>query len=195
MGINCILSFLLALGSTTFVEPAYPPNAVSGGTVVASLSISSGNVAKVTVHSGEEPFIRSAESALAQWHLPSETKDPQLVIVHFRQPNLYYLADPGETISSPRPVRSMPFPQKIVGPGFPAQAMGPGSVMLRTEIQADGGIGIIEVLKSEGSFTAASREALRQWKFLPAENDRGIAIASRVYVVFVYRLPVIEQKR
>jgi hypothetical protein len=195
MRIPQVLGFLLFFSSSAFVDPIYPPNAVSGGTVVAELHFVSGNVKEITIHSGEEPFVSSTKTALAQWHLHPEKDRNDLVIVHFRQPNLYNLNDVGENIEGSKPKESLPYPKYIVGPSYPAQTLGQGSAILRAEISADGSITEIQALKSAGSLTDVSIDAVRKWKFLPAEDDRGIGKPSFAYAVFVYRFPIIEQKR
>jgi hypothetical protein len=190
-----ILGFLVFLSSGVFVDPIYPPNTVTGGTVIAELHSVSGRVEKLTIHSGEEPFVSAAQSALRQWQLHPEKDGDDLVVMHFRQPNLYYLNDAGEKISGAKPKGSLPYPKSIVGPAYPAQSLGRGSVILRIGISSDGRVGKIQAEKSVGSLTDVSIDAVRKWVFLPAEDGRGLAKASSAYAVFVYQFPVIEQKR
>ena len=190
-----ILGFLVILSSSVFVDPVYPPNTISGGTVIAELHSVSGKVEKLTIHSGEEPFASSARSALTQWQLHPEKDGDDLVVMHFRQPNLYYLNDAGEKISGTRPKGFLPYPKNIVRPAYPAQIMGQGSVILKIGISSNGRVAEIRAEKSAGSLTDVSIDAVRKWEFLPAEDDQGLSKESSAYAVFVYQFPVIERKR
>jgi hypothetical protein len=190
-----ILGLLVISSSEVFVDPEYPPNTVSGGTVIAEVHSVSGKVERLIIHSGEEPFVSSAKSALSQWRLHADEAGDDIVILHFRQPNLYRLGDAGEKISGAKPKRSLPYPRNIVGPAYPAQSLGQGSVILKIGISSEGRVAEIHSERSVGSLTDVSIDAVRKWDFLPAEDDRGIAKASSAYAVLVYQLPVIEQKR
>ena len=56
-----LIALWLILGSDTVVGPKYPPNAVSGGTVVAALVPGAGGVLEIKILSGEEPFVSSEQ--------------------------------------------------------------------------------------------------------------------------------------
>jgi TonB family protein len=183
----------LMVGSEAFVEPAYPPNTISGGTVVAKLHSVSGSATHVDIVSGEEPFASSSKAALQNWSLHSE-KDA-LVVVYFRQPNLYYMGDAGQEIRCSGEDATLPCPNYVVGPAYPAHASGQGSVVLRLEIGDDGSVFDVRTLKAMGVFTEISVEAVRKWRFSPAEDARGMKKASRAYAVFVFRFPLIQQKK
>jgi TonB family protein len=195
MGFIHLLSMVVMLGSDVLAEPAYPPNTISGGTVVAELRPISGGAAQVRILSGEEPFVSSSKTALQKWNLPSEKGGPNLVVVHFRQANLYYVGSAEEEINCAGVAQSLPCPRKIVRPSYPAQSLGQGSVVLQVDVGEDGGILNIRTLKGIGALAEISVEAVRQWKFSPAEDVRGLKTASRAYAVFVYRTPVIEQRK
>ncbi len=190
-----VLGLWFAFGAGTFVDPAYPPNTISGGTVIAELHVDDGQVKQVSVRSGDEPFLRAATNALAQWKLPAEDHGNQLVIVHFRQPNLYYLDGSDESIASVDSAPGLPYPRRIVGPSYPAQGVGLGSVVLKLKISAEGKVEKVETLKSAGSLTDVSINAVRKWDFVPAENNRGVAEPSYAYAVLVYQMPVIAPKK
>jgi TonB family protein len=179
------------VGLLSVVDPLYPPNAVWGGTVVAELHFVAGKVQDVTILSGKKPFADSCRSALAQWRMNSEENADELVVVHFRQPALYYWGDTEEEISPAKPKRSLPYPSDLILPSYPVNALGQGSVILRTSISAEGRVSDVRVIKPVGVLTDTSIDAVRRWKFTPAEDDRGARTSSHAYAVLVYRLPVI----
>ena len=194
MSLLSLLAALLLFGDV-LAEPSYPPNAISGGTVVAALHAQSGGATQVDILSGEEPFASSSKTALQNWDLQSGAGAANLVVVYFRQPGIYYLGDAGEEVRCTAANAFLPCPKYIVGPAYPAQASAQGSVILRMEIADDGGIRDIQTLKGMGVFTEASVDAVRKWRFSPAEDEKGMKKASRAYAVFVYRFPVTTPKR
>lgn len=162
--------------------PAYPPNTVAGGTVVAELQVEEGRVAGVKILSGEEPFAASVRAALEAWELDSDEKGNELVVAHFRQPYLFDVGDTAGRVPPGQPGEGLPYPKHIVAPVYAANASGRGSVILRVGISSDGEVSEIDVIKPLGVLTEASIEAVKKWKFSgPAQ--------SRVYAVLVFREP------
>ncbi len=195
MSLINLIALWLILGSDTVVGPRYPPNAVSGGTVVAALVSGAGGVSDIKILSGQEPFVSSSRAALQRWNLHAEREGGDLVVVHFRQPNLYYRGDVQEEIRCTGANPSMPCPKYVVAPAYPPQAVGQGSVILKVEVAADGSILDVRTLQAMGVLTDVSVAAVRKWKFTPAEDARGVKEASHAYAVFVYRFPVTGKKK
>jgi len=195
-----ILGFLLFVGATlrpvTVVEPGYPPNAITGGTVVAELSLSSGKVARVKILSGEAgAFGESAESALSAWRFAPNQKTPVIVVVHFRDPNLYSTGPATRAVTPPPAGLALAYPRTVVDPAYPANSMGEGSVVLQLDISAGGVVAGTEVIKEAGNLTQASTAAARKWSFLPAKDARGRPTESSVLAVLVFRMPVIPARQ
>ena len=195
MNRTSIIALWMMLSSDTVVGPLYPPNTVSGGTVVVQLVSVAGDVLDMKILFGEGPFVSSTKAALRSWKLHPEKDGGDLVIVHFRQPGLYYMGDAKEEIRCAGADPSMPCPEYVVGPAYPAQAVGQGSVILRVAVAADGGILDVQTIQAMGVLTEPSAEAVRKWKFTPAQDARGVKKASHAYAVFVYRFPVIEKEK
>ncbi len=192
MSILTSLGLWFLLGSLSVVDPTYPPNIVLGGTVVAELHFVEGNVEGVHILSGKEPFVESCKSALSEWHGDSKQDADELVIVHFRQPNLFYLNDTKEEINPAMSKESLPYPAYIIMPSYPADALGQGSVVLRMDISTEGQVSDVQVVKPMGVLTDSSINAVRQWKFTPAEDEKGRPIRSHAYAVLVYQFPLID---
>ncbi len=192
MSVLTTIGLWFMLGSLSVVDPPYPPNVVLGGTVVAELHFVEGNVEGMRILSGKEPFAESCRSALSKWHGDSEPDADELVVVHFRQPNLYYLNDTKEVINTAKPKGSLPYPEYIIMPSYPADALGQGSVVLRMDISAEGQVTDVQVVKPMGILTDSSIDAVQQWKFMPAEGKRGKPIRSHAYAVLVYQFPLID---
>jgi hypothetical protein len=195
MSLINLVALFMVLGSDTVVGPRFPPNAVSGGTVVAELVSGAGGVSDIKILSGKEPFVSSSRAALQEWNLHPEKNGGDLVVVHFRQPNIYYVGDAKEEIRCVGADPLMPCPKYVVGPAYPPQAVGQGSVILKVEVAADGSILDVRTIQAMGVLTEVSVAAVRKWKFTPAENARGVKEASHAYAVFVYRSPVLGKKK
>jgi TonB family protein len=195
MSLINLIALWLILGADTVVGPKFPPNAVSGGTVVAAVLSGAVGVSDIKILSGEEPFVSASRAALQRWNLHPEKDGADLVVVHFRQPNLHYIGDAGEEIRCVGANPSMPCPKYVVAPAYPPQAVGQGSVILKVEVAADGSVLDVRTLQAMGVLTDVSVAAVRKWKFTPAEDERGIREASHAYAVFVFRFPVIGKKK
>jgi len=101
-----ILLLLSGIQPVFVVDPAYPPNVLAGGTVIATLSINRGSVAKVTIVSGNEPFAESVMTALKAWHFSPEIVDARVpVVVYFRNPNAMTASPAVQEIDLPRGTR------------------------------------------------------------------------------------------
>jgi len=185
-----VIPLWFALAFFQAADPLFPPNAVQGGTVVAELGFAGGHVKKLNILSGEEPFVSSVRSALAKWHLCPERNCSELVAVYFRQPYLYSTNESTEELKPVKPQSSLPFPKIVVQPSYPANAMGQGSVILRTEISTEGRVSDVRIIQSLGSLTEPSVKAVRMWKFTVPKNEKGEKQPSHAYVVFVYRFPL-----
>jgi TonB family protein len=189
------ISLGFVLGSLFTVDPLYPPNAVSGGSVVAELHFAKGAVVNVTILSGEEPFADSCKSALAQWRMQSEQDTHELVVVNFRQPNLttYSSSANKQLVRTPKTDSSLPYPKNVMEPAYPANAFGQGSVVLKMDITAEGRTANLQVVKPLGVLTNTSIDAVRQWEFFPRQDSKGAKIPSHAYAVLVFRFPILTR--
>ena len=186
--ITAVISFVL--GTLYVTDPLYPPNAASGGTVIAELRIAEGNVKEVAILSGTEPFAGSCTSALSQWRLQPDVKGSQLAVVYFRQPYLYNLSAVEEEIRPAKSPPQLPYPRHVVQPLYPPNALAQGGVIMRADISDEGRVLNVETIKGMGILTGSSVDALKRWQFVPAQNEKGKKIASKAYVVFVFRFPL-----
>lgn len=192
-----VLAFvaLFAAGASdpiSTVDPTFPPNAVGGGTVVATLDVSNGSVTRVNVISGAEPFAGSARTALAAWQFPpSPDTERVTVVVDFAPPGMYATGSAKRRVAAPREEASGPYPRTVRDPQYPPTGAGQGSVVLSVDLDAGGAIGKVGVVKDLGAFTQAGLQAVQQWRFSPARDASGDKRPSRVYAVMVFRAPIL----
>jgi len=116
-----LLGLLLLSGMrpVSVVDPAYPPNVLAGGTVIATLSVNKGSVEGVTIVSGDEPFAGSVMAALKAWRFSPDVGARIPVVVYFRSPNLITASPAAQMIDPPhgsRRDRTLAYPVKVVDP-------------------------------------------------------------------------------
>ncbi len=175
------------------VGPAYPPNALSGGTVVAMLRVSSGSVRRVDIVQGDQPFVDPVRAALATWRFKGPGSDNVLVVVSFRTPNMYATGSAGRDLSSVKPTAGTVFPKRVVEPSYPPNSVGEGSVVLHLGINGAGSVTRTEVVQGLGGLTDACVSAAKKWQFSPALGSQKAASSSDAYAVFVLRRPVLQK--
>ncbi len=182
----------LGLNADSVAIPSYPPLGTNGGAVVAELHLSQGTTTEVRVLSGQEPFVSSARSALLRWNLAvSPRRSRALAIVCYRGPGLFDLGSTAQEISHGDRNKSLPYPKTILPPSFPPNSLGEGGVVLKLRVETDGSISEVKTIRPDGSLTAASIEAVREWKFSPARDEQGNKVPSEAFAVFVFRPPVL----
>src|SRR5262245_24581681 len=190
------LSLLLAalLVPTSARPPAYPPNAVEGGAVVAALTIVSGSVTQVDVLTGDEPFSGVARTALAAWRFrPEVVRARTIAVVCFRNPTPLTVAGMGEyTFSAATRTgpKGLPFPTRVVEPPYPADAAGEGSAVLNLKLGARGEVLGVEPVTGRGALAEACKGTVSRWSFAPASDPQGRPVAAEALVVCVFRTPV-----
>ncbi len=194
MRLLLIVLFGLFQGAISVVSPLYPPNAAGGGMVVAVVKVADRRVKSINILSGEEPFVSSSRSALAQWSIPGEAEESHLVIVYFRPPQLFNTGSARQEVSLPGVPLSCAYPKYVFQPLYPVNASGQGSVILRIEVSPEGNVTDTRVIKSMGIFTDVSKQALAKWQFVPAHDTQGRKIASHAFVVILFRPPIIKNK-
>ncbi len=188
-----ILFLLSGIQPAFVVDPAYPPNALAGGAVIATVSINQGSVSEVTIVSGNEPFAESVMAALKGWRFSPDIAHARVpVVIYFQNPSL--MSSAAQEIDVPRGSRrdgTLAYPAKVVEPVYPANAVGQGSAVMRLEIDPSGKVTAVDPLKESGDLARSFANAARKWRFLPAEDDKGHPVPSEALAVCVYRFPVL----
>jgi TonB family protein len=187
------LLFLLVHAETT-VSPRYPPDAVTGGTVVSAVTSVNGAIENIELLYSDPPFASPVESALTRWRFESEGIRKTLVIVHFRYPQNYLLGPAKQEIPLKEHPKSLPYPKYIIQPAFPINVIGEASIVFYADITKRGTVSNIQIVRSSGNLTAGL-DAVKRWEFLPALDESGIEIPSHAYIVIVFRPPSTAPKR
>ncbi len=177
--------------ATTVVGPAYPPDAVAGGMVVAVLHVSAGAVSKISIQQGDAPFVEPAKAALARWRFsPGESSDTLVVIV-FRAPTLFSVGSSSRSLDDKNALPGLAYPRRVTDPAYPPNSLAEGSVVLRLELSETGAVSNVKPVQGLGNLTPSCVAAVRSWQFAPAHNKKGSASKAYVYAVCVFRRPVL----
>ncbi len=177
--------------ATTVFGPAYPPQAVTGGTVVAVLHVSAGSVSKIAIQQGDAPFVEPAKAALGRWRFsPGESSDI-LVVIDFRTPTLYSVGSSSRSLDDKNALPGLPYPRTVTYPAYPPNSLAEGSVVLRLELSETGTVSSVKTIQGLGNLTTSCSAAVRSWQFAPARNNKGLASKTYIYAVCVFRRPVL----
>jgi hypothetical protein len=184
--------FFAIAQAVTVVSPGYPPMAVDGGTVVALLHISAGSVSGIEILQADNPFGDAAKAALSGWRFKDSDDGNVLVVFSFRGPTLYSVGVPTRHLAAAKPLTGLAFPKTVVEPAYPPNSLAEGSVVLRLDVNTEGSVSKVRIVKDLGDITTACVAAARGWRFVPALDIKGISIPSEVYAVCVVRRPVLK---
>ena len=177
----------------------YPPQALFGGDVLLDALVdSNGKVGDIKVVSGDGPFLEPALSAVRTWtftpaRLDGRPVDARIGIVfQFPQSFLPRLASKQRKHSEPLAEvdERGALPVTTVEPDYPTNSQAQGSVGLYNLVDSEGRITSTSTLLDVGSLTAPTAAALRQWQFAPAKRE-GAATESAVIVVETFRRPTL----
>jgi hypothetical protein len=66
--------------------------------------------------------------------------------------------------------------------------------VLRLNVNAEGSVSKVRIVKDLGDITGACAAAARSWRFVPALDSKGAIVPSEVYAVCVVRRPVVIKR-
>jgi TonB family protein len=172
-----------------------PYGARAAGLVVLAVDVDAhGAVSEVTTIKDLEPFGPVFRRSVSSWTFEPARKDgvavaqPVLVVGAFRPAMLMFPAPPPPPPPPSEAPHSVPYPTAIGIPPYPPNRIGAAAVLVETQIDAEGAVTSARVIGKTSAFDDASKEAAKRWQFRPARHD-GRAVASRAYLLFVYRQP------
>jgi TonB family protein len=184
----------------SLVSTPYPPQALFGGEVVLEASVdATGQLADLTVVSGQAPFLGPVLDAVRTWsfepaRLNGNPVDGRLTIV-FQFPQSYVppLTSQERSFAAPSPDSSdrSAVPVHTREPNYPPGSVIDGSVAIFAEVDQQGQVASTRVLRDVEPLTDATLDALSLWRFAPAKRD-GENVESAAVVVITFRRPAIR---
>jgi len=197
----------LAPEALSLVHAAYPSQSIFGGEVILDAQVdATGNLADIQTVHGESPYLEKALVAVrTETFLPanhgSPAPGPRIGIVFDFVPRLAasktskthnYENAPVDSHEASSPERAA-LPIATVEPEYPSDENVQASVILSADINQQGQLDSVKVLRGADPFTTAATAALRQWRFEPAKH-LGASISSRAIIVFAFAQPLVSSK-
>jgi TonB family protein len=208
VGVSTIGMALLLYGSEpTDVEgpllaegalPVLPAQTAGGGEVLLEVGVNElGFVDDIVVLTDTPPFTERVREAVGAWRFhPARSEDgPQqgrvLVAGLYRAPTLFSGTTAGTASvvlgeSSPE----IPYPIQTLTPSYPPLASGAGQALLEIAVAESGEVEDARLLRATPGFENTSLDALRRWRFRPAERA-GLSIPATVWVILAYPQPTV----
>lgn len=189
--------------------PPLPVTAVGGGEVFVQLDVGlDGRVTAATPLRTTPPFADPLVQAVRDWRFtpalelatpePGSSAPPSrlrvaskvLVAAIYRPPTLNTptLGEAPRDVARASDEVAEPLATSV--PPYPPTALNSGVVLLEASVTSDGSVENVSVIRSAPPFDAAARTALTQWRFRPAQR-RGSRVATRVYVMFGFSVPIV----
>ena len=178
--------------------PAIPVQAVAGGEVLLSVTVSdAGRVGPIDALRTTPPFTDALVSAVRGWRFaPAEDamRKPMasrvLVGAMFGAPTLNTptVGEPAKDVAPA--ATALPMPLTTGMPAYPPNARSAGIVMIETLVAASGKVVGVTVVRSSPPFDEPSMEAARMWSFRPPQGP-GVPPNTYAYLLFGFRPPVV----
>jgi TonB family protein len=174
------------------VAPARPPNAAGSGLVILEVRLGPDGKPIPRVLLGEEPFIQPSIESLRAWQFNgragSESAVSTVTFLYRPATNqpVQFAAGPLQPWVTPR---HPAVPRVISDPGYPPVCVGAGTVILEAKVDSAGDVPRVIVLSGPAAFTDRAEQAVRSWKFLPAQSA-GQNVRATSFVVISFARPL-----
>lgn len=173
----------------TALPPAHPVQSVEGGEVAFEAKVNrQGNIEYLRLLRGRPPFAQSAIQAVSQWRfIPASREAPTDakvgIFVVFRRRAIFTAGPTKHQYDWPLSEdEHAALPMNISYPPYPITSVAEGVVILQLRIDREGTIEGTKVIRDIPPLTNAAQEAVREWKFSPAQSEGkplpGIAIVA-----------------
>jgi TonB family protein len=179
----------------SLVAAPYPAEVFSGGEVVLDALVeSSGRLGDIRIRGGENPFLEKALAAVQTWtFLPARSGEE---VVETRIGIVFQFPGSLTSVRAPQgnsyEARLTDVPERgaqpIVAPEPESSQtkLAEGSVILCEQVDSQGQVDSIEVVRGPESLTLATVAAAHQWHFAPGRRG-GADSDSEVVVVVTFR--------
>jgi TonB family protein len=178
--------------------PGLPVQAVAGGEVVLSLTVSEvGAVGPIDVLRTTRPFTDMVITAVRGWRfapaadaMGKPVTSRVLVGATFGAPSLNVptVGEPAKDIAPP--ATALPMPLTTGMPPYPLNARSAGMVLIEALVAPSGRVADVTAIRSSPPFDEPSMEAARGWTFRPPQGP-GLPSNTYAYLIFAFRPPVV----
>jgi TonB family protein len=141
---------------------------------------------------GEDPFLQPSIESLRAWQFTGKARSESAVstVTFLYRPATTQLVQFSAARLQPWVTATRPaVPSVISDPGYPPVCVGAGTVILEAKVDGAGKASRVNVLSGPAAFTDLAEQAVRSWKFLPAQSA-GQNARSTSFVVISFARPV-----
>lgn len=179
----------------SLVAAPYPTEVFAGGEVVLdALVVSSGRLGDIRILGGENPFLQKALAAVQTWtFLPARAANK---VVETRIGIVFQFPGSLASVRAPQehryegPLADVPergaLPIDTPKPETSQTKLAEGSVILCEQVDSQGQVDTVEVVRGQESLTAATVAAGHKWRFAPGRRG-GADSDTEVIVVVTFR--------
>jgi TonB family protein len=179
--------------------PGLPVQAVAGGEVVLSITVSdTGAVGPIDVLRTTPPFTDAVVAVVRGWRFAAALDAMRkpiasrvLVGAMFGAPsvNTPTVGEPPKDLVPP--ATALPLPLTTSMPVYPVNARSAGTVVIETLVSATGRVVGVTAIRSSPPFDEPAMEAARGWSFRPPRGP-DLPPNTYAYLVFGFRPPVVS---
>ena len=196
---NLLFLFLLSTAFTPphvkQVTPIHSPfNVIAPTWVIADLAVGiDGRVYLPSILKGSEPLRSVALASASEWlfnpaRAEGAVESHVAAIFLFRPRNVFSSSPPDLSGIQATGPDAPPIPVSASDPGYPPMSVAEGSVVLELQISETGSITAVRIVSGIPGITKWTEEAVRSWKFNPAEQS-GQPVPGTAIVVIAYLRP------
>lgn len=184
-------------------QTAYPElSVVMGGTLILQVVVNqTGGIEKIKVIHGIRSLTEQAERSVRQWKFEPATVDGKpeasVLVAAFSfsrpvplGPTLKLAAMPHEPGERFEPIQVISATQAF----YPEGVLTHGTVIFEVAVSSSGAIEAIKTIHGIQRLTEQAKEALKQWKFRPAQLD-GTPVASSMIACFTFASSILNSRR
>jgi len=193
-----------AVGVAKAGDIAYPANSAVTGVVTLGVSVdASGAVQKVTAVRDLPPLTGAAQDGVKAWKFAAAMKEGQPAAGDVRVHLVFNPYNPGGTQiqggEEPAPNYSAAGVDADFQPAqllsamyaqYPVNTTGNGTVVAVLNVDAQGNVGAVRVIRGAGPLAGAVTRTVKDWKFTPA-SYKGKPVASVIPVAYVFASPAL----
>jgi len=188
----------------SLVPAAYPSQSLFGGEVVLDALVdTNGRLVDIKVVRGESPFLEKCLVSVRTWTFLPALVDGHVIetrigiAFQFPQPyvpprtaTVHNYEDASADSAEKNPADRGALPVVTVEPEYPAGTEAHGGVILSADIDPQGHLDSVKVLRALEPLTPPALAALRQWRLAPGSHA-GANVSSPAIVVFTFPRPVV----
>jgi TonB family protein len=174
------------------VAPARPLNVASSGLVILEVRLGPDGKPIPRVLLGEDAFVQPSMESVTAWQFTGKARSESALasVTFLYRPATTQTVEFSAARLQPWTSNVRPsVPSLITDPGYPPICVGAGTVILEVKIDGAGNVSGVTALSGHAAFMDRAEQAVKSWKFLPAQAA-GLNTRSTAFVVISFARPL-----